>query len=265
MGNKLGVVLPSRGLMFSETFAELLQELEGFDYEIFWSHGNSLPDCFNIPTEKALEDPDIFALLFVEDDMIIPKGILKKMFDLNYPVVALDYPFKNDGDSTMLHDPENNAYWSGTGFLLVATAVLKQMQKPIWRTDTAWDTMIKKDRIIFWPRKLNKVAYGLHDVNFGILLYSAGLPIKSMFKTAGQRKLVKLGKPGSNNGAHEIREITKVGKDLVIKTLDPSSIDKFKEALNRIGSVQILDHIPEYISYVDGQAVVNTGENYDII
>ncbi len=32
--------------------------------------------------------------------MIIPKGILKKMFAVKYPVVALDYPFQQDGDAT---------------------------------------------------------------------------------------------------------------------------------------------------------------------
>jgi hypothetical protein len=30
--------------MFSETFEELLNELEDFDYEIFWAHGLPLPD-----------------------------------------------------------------------------------------------------------------------------------------------------------------------------------------------------------------------------
>jgi hypothetical protein len=80
--------------MFSETFEELLNELEDFDYEIFWAHGRPLPDCFNEPLEKVLADPTVFAVLFCEDDMIIPKGILKQMFGANYPAVALDYPFR---------------------------------------------------------------------------------------------------------------------------------------------------------------------------
>lgn len=43
--DKLAVILPSRGLMFSETLEDLLGELEGFNYEILWSHGKSLPEC----------------------------------------------------------------------------------------------------------------------------------------------------------------------------------------------------------------------------
>ncbi len=129
--DKLAVILPSRGLMFSETLEELLGELEGYNYEIFWAHGKSLPECFNEPTERALADPDVFALLICEDDMIIPKGALKRMFDANYPVVALDYPFQQQGDSTCLHDPQGYAFWTGTGFLLVARGVLEQMERPI--------------------------------------------------------------------------------------------------------------------------------------
>jgi len=257
--DKLAVVLPSRGLMYSETFEELLNELQDFRYEIFWAHERPLPECFNEPTERALADPEVYAVLIVEDDMIIPKGILKKMFAQNYPVVALDYPFKNNGDSTVLNDPNGYAYWSGTGFLLVAKGILESFPKPIWRTDTAYDTMIKGNQLLFCPRKLKKIAYGLHDVHFGMVLYSQGLPVKMMARTAGQRKLVSLGKAGTNNGRHEIRTIDKVGRDMVIKTLDAKSIDIFKRGLNRVKGVQILDAIPPFITYVDGQATYTEG------
>lgn len=260
----LAVILPSRGLMFSETYEELLNELEGLNYIIYWAHERPLPECFNEPTELALANPNVYAVLIVEDDMIIPKGILKKMFKQNYPVVALDYPFKNNGDSTVLNDPNGFAYWSGTGFLLVARQVLEAFPKPIWRTDTAYDTMIKGDALIFWPRKLKKIAYGLHDVHFGMVLYSQGLPVKMMAKTAGQRKLVALGEKNVNNGAHQIKELTKVGRDMVIKSMDERSIDIFKRGLSRVKRVQILDAIPDYIEYVDGQATLK-GEDAEYV
>lgn len=263
--HKLGVVVASRGLMFSETLEELLRELKDFDHKFFWAHERPLPECFNEPVEAALADPDIYAVLICEDDMLLPKGILKRMFDRNYPVVALDYPFKNDGDSTMLHAPDGSAIYSGTGFILIARAILEALPKPIFRTDTAWDTMIKGDTLLFWPRKLTKVAYGLHDVNLGILLFANGIPIKPMFKTAGQRKLVKLGEPNTNNGAHEIKELTQVGRDLVIKTVSPENIYKYREALQRVKSVEIMDHIPEFIGYEDGQAYVMGLPNVTVV
>lgn len=252
--DKLAVILPSRGLMFSETLEDLLNELEGFNYEIFWSHGKSLPDCFNEPTEKILKDDSVFAVLICEDDMIIPKGILRKMFDQNYPVIALDYPFKNDGDSTTLHDPNNYAYWTGTGFILIAKAILEQIPKPIWKTDISWDTMVKGDTLALWPLQLYKTAYGLHDVNFGLLLYSQGIPIYPMKETAGQHKLVNLGTPLSNNGAHEIKDLTQVGRDMVIKTVDEKTAKIFTDALKRVKRVQIYDETPPFIKYKDGKA-----------
>lgn len=264
--DKLAVILPSRGLVFSETFEELLNELEGFNYEIFWSHAKSLPQCFNDPTEKALADPDVFALLICEDDMIIPKGILKQMFSMNYPVVALDYPFQQQGDSTCLHDPNGDAFWTGTGFILISKAVLNQMEKPIWRTDTTFDPFIDKDTIHFWPRKLDKIFYGLHDLRLGLLLYSAGLPIKVMERTAGQRKLVNLGQKGVNNGAHEIMELTDVGRDLVSGMITPENSAMFRGALNRVKKVKIWDKIPPFISYDDKQQpYLNDGRHYEVV
>ena len=263
---KLAVILPSRGLMFSETFEELLAELEGVEYEIFWAHERSLPDCFNEPTERALADPNVFALLFCEDDMIIPKGILHDMFAQNYPVVALDYPFQQNGDSTVLHDPKGYAYWTGTGFLLVAKQVLENMEKPIWRTDTTFDPFVDKDTIHFWPRKLTKVFYGLHDLRFGLLLYSAGLPILPMSKTAGQRKLAKLGDKHTNKGAHEIYLLTEVGRDLVSGMITPENADMFRGALNRIRNVKIWEDTPPFISYdKNDQPYLNDGRKYETV
>lgn len=263
---KLAVILPSRGLIYSETFEELLNELEDFNYEIFFAHSRPLPDCFNEPTERALADPDVFAVLICEDDLIIPKGILKKMFAVQYPVVALDYPFQQDGDSTVLHDPNGKAFWTGTGFILIAKQVLQQMEKPIWRTDRTFDPFIDKDTIHFWPRKLDKIHYGLHDLNFGMVLYSAGIPIHVMEETAGQRKLVSLGEAGTNQGAHTIKEITVVGRDLVSGMIDPANANLFRGALNRVRNVKFWEDIPPFISYnEDNQPYLNDGRKFEVV
>lgn len=250
--------------MFSQTFEELLSELEDFEYEIYWAHEMSLPDCFNIPTEKALADDSVYALLICEDDMIIPKGMLKRMFDVNYPVVAMDYPFKQNGDATTLHDPDGKAYWTGTGFMLIARSVLDKMDRPIWRTDRTFDPFVDSDTIHFWPRKLDKIYYGLHDLNFGLTLYSAGLPIHPMAQTGGQRKLVNLGSKHTNNGVHEIVELTEVGRDVVSGMVDPANVDLFKGALNRIKHVKFWTETPPFISYdEDNQPFLNDGREFN--
>lgn len=262
----LAVIVPSRGLMFSETLEELLRELEEFKYTIYWAHGKSLPTCFNEPTERALANPNIYAVLFAEDDVMLPKGILKRMFKQNYPVVAMDYPFQQNGDSTCLHDPQGMAFWTGTGFMLVARQILDNMEKPIWRTDTTFDPFIDKDTIHFWPRKLDKIYYGLHDLRFGLLLYSAGVPILPMAITGGQRKLVELGDKHTNNGAHKILELTEVGRDLVSGMINPENSALFRGALNRVKKVKIWEHIPPFISYdKDNQPYLNDGRRFDVV
>lgn len=266
--SKLAVIVPSRGLMMSETLDDLLRELNdyGGDYQIFWSHERPLPECFTIPTEQALQDPDVFAVLIAEDDMILPKGILKEMFAQNYPAVALDYPFQQQGDATVLHDPQGMAFWTGTGFLLVARQVLENIPKPIWRTDRTFDPFIDKDTLHFWPRKLDKVHYGLHDLNFGLVCYSAGMPIMVMDKTAGQRKLVKLGEKYTNKGAHQIQELTEVGRDLVSGMINPENASLFRGALNRVKKVKFWEDIPPFISYDENnQPYLNDGRQYEVV
>jgi len=253
---KLAVIVPSRGLSFSRTMEELLNELNGLDYELFFSIGNPLPDCFNLPLDKVLQNDSFTHILIVEDDMIIPKNILKVMINQHYPVVALDYPFKNDGDATTLFDPDGFALYTGTGFILIERWVLENIPKPVFRTDTAWDMMITKDnKLLIWGRDVSKIkTYGLHDVNFGLVLWSNGIPIKVMERTAGQRKLRKKGEGNTNNGADEIYELTHVWRNNTTKSDNPYVIKGYIERVNQITDIQILDKKPKNVYYEDGQA-----------
>lgn len=253
---KLGVIIPSRGLSFSRTMEELLSELEGLDYTLFFSVGRSLPECFNAPMDEALET-DITHVLICEDDMIIPKGILKKMLALEYPIVALDYPFKEEGQSTVLRDPDNWAFYTGTGFMLVDRIVFEKLPKPYFRTGIFWEMIIRRTgELEFWPYEVEeRKRYGLHDMNFGITMYSNKLPIYVMEETAGQRKLGELGMVNSNNGQHHIYTITQVVKNNVITApAGTSEHIRFLDAMNRISSVKISTKKPDDVIYKDGKA-----------
>ncbi len=50
-------------------------------------------------------------------------------------------------------------------------------------------------------------------MNFCMNLYRLEIPIHDVGFTVGQRKLKALGKAGSNDGAHQIEEWTKIKKD----------------------------------------------------
>lgn len=253
---KLAVVVPSRGMMFSQTAEELLRELNGIDYRLFFSIGRKLPDCFNTPIKEALKDPKVTHVLICEDDMVLPQGILNEMLKQNYPVVALDYPFKEDGDATSLRAPDGMAIYTGTGFILINRLVLDKMPYPYFYTDTAWDAMITaEDELIFFPRDVSKIkTYGLHDVHFGLTMYSIDIPILVMPRTAGQRKLKRMGKANSNEGHHDIYIINKVWENNTTKNADPDVVAQYVKRINRIKTVRILDKKPDNIYYEDGQA-----------
>lgn len=253
---KLAVILPSRGMSFSQTCEELLNELRGIKHQIFFSIGNPIPDCFNIPLDDALTDKSFTHVLIVEDDMIIPKGILKQMLRERYPVVALDYPFRKDGDSTVMHDPAGTALYTGTGFMLIERWLLDLMPKPIFKIDTAWDMMMTTDnKLVCWSRDVSDIkTYGLHDVHFGITLWSNDLPIRVMKKTAGQRKLRARGPAFSNNGAHDIYKLTIVRKNNTAKSDDEELVKKYVDRLSKITSIEILEEAPDNIYYEGNQA-----------
>lgn len=215
---KVAVILPSRGLMFSKTAEELLEALRGVPHTIFFSHRLPIPDCFEKPLKQALKG-SYSHIWFVEDDMMLPPFILTDMLKLKQPVVATDYPVSKLGQGALFKDKEGNVIFSGTGCLLVERWVFDRLKAPYFRTDIRWvpTNYGKFMRLTAWPHKLQ--GYGLHDTNFGLKLYKAGIPITEIDTVLGQRKLVKLGEAGTNDGAHQIEEWTKVKPDYLYKKL----------------------------------------------
>lgn len=256
---RIAAILPSRGLLFSQSFEELLRELKPFKHKIYFAHGRPIPECFNEPLEQALADKKNTHVLFVEDDMALPKGILKKMVEGKWLASALDYPFRADGEATILHDPAGYALYTGTGFLLVDRIILDKMPKPIMRTNTAWDLRIEGKVLYMWPRDVSKIkTYGLHDINFGLTLWTNNIPIVPV-APCGQRKLLALGRSGTNNGAHIIKVLSRVGVDNITKTDNPHLLKAWSKRIAEVTSVEILDHIPNDIEYRDGQAHLRQG------
>lgn len=214
---KLAVVLPSRGLVFSKTVEELYRELHdvceflGDHYDVFYSHGRPIPECFNIPTEEALKGKYDY-VLFVEEDMVLPEGILRKMLDKCAPAVACDYPVSGGKGGTVMYDNEGQALFTGCGLLLVSTDLLKSLPKPIWRTDIQWKPHMDDGKINFEISLNNDKHYGQRDVAFGLRLYANGTPIVVMEETIGQRQLVKRGEKGANDGFHEVLDRMEIVK-----------------------------------------------------
>lgn len=216
---KVGIILPSRGLIFSRTADEIVQNHKDIYSKIFFSHKRPIPECFEEPTQKALKDKTITHLWFVEDDMILPPGTLRTMLEADKAVVTLDYPINKQGRGAVFRDKGGKILFTGTGCLLVKREVFDELQAPYFRTDIQWNVKNMGDYIKLSGAKSSNIGgYGLHDVNFCMNLQRLNIPIHCVGET-GQRKLFRLGKAGSNNGAHTIIEWNKVKKDHLLKQI----------------------------------------------
>lgn len=200
----IAVIIPSRGLIFAETFKEILAELDSYTYKIYWSHGNPIPKCFNQPINKALKAKHTH-ILIIEDDMVIKKGVLKELLDLNKPIVACDYPTTETPSGATMYDIDDTVLFAPTGFMLIQADVLRSMPKPIFRSDIQWDFKIIGDTIQYTPQIVDDTTvYGYHDVTFGLYWYLHGLPIVIAKTILSQRKLVSKGVSGTNKGQDTI-------------------------------------------------------------
>lgn len=216
---KIAVILPSRGLMFSQTADEILQNLKGIDHRFFFSHRKPIPECFEKPANSALLDDTVTHLWFVEDDMILPPDTLAKLIAVDKAVVTADYPVNKDGRGSIF-SLDKQVVFCGTGCLLIQREVFDELKSPYFRTDTRWNIKNYGDFLkMTAAEQSNLEGYGLHDVNFCMELYKRNIPIHKIDTVLGQRKLISLGKAGSNDGAHNIETWTKVKKDHLLKTI----------------------------------------------
>jgi hypothetical protein len=209
---RIGVIFPSRGLVMSQTAEELLNNLKGIPHRIFFSHRKPIPQCFEDPTEEALNDPTITHLWFVEEDMILRPDTLMKLLAADANAVTADYPVTKDGKGSVFYDKGKNVVFCGTGCLLVKASVFDNLKKPYFTDKVRWN-LLNYGQSIKMTGVYGDVGYGTHDITFSIKLWNNGVTIKVIKQKLGQRKLIALGKAGSNNGAHNIETWRKIVKD----------------------------------------------------
>lgn len=215
---KVGVIFPSRGLSFSQTAEELLNNLQGVNHRIFFSHRKPIPECFESPTLEALEDKTLTHLWFVEDDMILRPDTLSKLLEADANAVTADYPVTKDGKGSVFYDKGGNVVFCGTGCLLVKTSVFENLKAPYFTDKVRW-TMLNYGEQIKLTGIYGETGYGTQDITFCIKLWNNGVTVKVIKQKLGQRKLVALGKAGTNDGAHNIETWRKIVKDARLDAL----------------------------------------------
>lgn len=220
---KVAVILPSRGLIFSQTADEILQNLDGVSHKIFFSHRKPIPECFESPTNRALLDDTITHLWFVEDDMVLPPYTLKRMIDQMANVVTCDYPVTKDGKGSVFYDNGGNVVFCGTGCMLVKREVFDSLKAPYFTDKIRW-TMLNYGEALKLTGVYASTGYGTHDITFCIKLWKTGVLVKVLDIKLAQRKLISLGKAGSNDGAHNIEIWKKIVKNKRLKDLQAQPV-----------------------------------------
>lgn len=216
---KIAVILPSRGLIFSKTAEEVLNNLKGIPHKIYFSHKRPIPDCFEEPTQKALQDPDVTHLWFVEDDMVLPPDTLKKLLQADANAVTFDYPVTKDGNGAVFYDNGGTVVFCGTGCLLVKRRVFNSIKAPYFTDTIRWTLLNYGEAVKLTGSYSSEPGYGTHDITFSLKLWNTGVMIKVIKGKLAQRKLVNLGQPGSNNGQHNIETWKKVVNNKRLKAL----------------------------------------------
>lgn len=219
----VAVILPSRGLIFSKTAEEVLNNLKDIPHKIFFSHKKPIPDCFEDPTKEALQTPGITHLWFVEDDMVLPPDTLKKLLNTNANAVTMDYPVTKDGNGSVFYDQGGTVVFCGTGCLLVKRRVFDSIKQPFFTDKIRW-TMLNYGEQVKLVGSYGEAGYGTHDITFSLKLWNTGVMIKVVRGKLAQRKLVALGKAGSNNGQHNIETWRKVVNNKRLKHLQQQPI-----------------------------------------
>jgi len=205
---KLIVCIASRGLVHSRTIESVLRNVrslempELFEWEIVFTNDLPIPDAQNDLVRQALRKK-ADALWFVEEDMLIPDGTLKKMFKSNAPVVAVDYPVGPKNYSTICKI-DGKIEWCALGCTLLDKKVFRMIEDPWFETN--------KTIKIIDPLKMKYIIdhdtpskYGGQDVMFGIKLKARGIEIQEVEGVvAGHIKMIKKGARESNNGVHEV-------------------------------------------------------------
>lgn len=218
--NKIGVILPSRGLIFSQTADEILQNLKGIPHRFFFSHRKPIPQCFESPVNRALLDESVTHLWLIEDDMVLRPDTLKKLIKADVNAVAYDYPINTKGRGSVFYDQGGSVVFCGTGCLLVKREVFDHIKAPYFTDKVKW-TMYNMGESVKLVASKNPSGegYGLHDITFCIKLWKTGVKINVLPGKLGQRKLIALGEAGTNEGAHNIEVWKKIMKNARLKDI----------------------------------------------
>ncbi len=199
----IGVCIPSRGTGHMPLVAGVQREIEVYDHvrPYFWSFYKTLPDAHNDVTAQALANERVTHLWFLEDDHLLPVGILRwlvKKLD-EAPVVTGQYLLRNAGIVQAYHPRTGEVVMVPTGCLLVERSVFQHIPHPPFQRGTQY--ILDGGEWVDTGKK----SWSAGDVFFSAMLRKAGVKMAAVEEPeVGHLDLVT---PGgrSLSGVDEVR------------------------------------------------------------
>lgn len=209
---RISLCIPTRGVIFARTIKCTLlnPELPKDTYSTI-VEGLPIPDAHNECIRRSLAT-DCTHILFVEEDMEIPKGGITEMIRLaneGKQYVCIDYPLLPTLRSCIMRDENGKPIFSGFGCTMFDRKLFDDMKDP-WLTQD-YDVMIDSMKPFKYhiQERTNKdyKVYGKYDVYFGALMREKGVPITEVPMLCNHLRMRSWERKETNNGAHEIYEI----------------------------------------------------------
>lgn len=197
-------VIPTRGLVHAKTL-QGLKDNGITDIEII--SGLPIPQSHNEAVRRTLKDY-VEHVLFIEDDVVMPKGTIERMIKLNQSIVVLDYPMPNGYGCVCKAGDE--ILWAGLGCTLFKQAVFRQMSDPWFETNYSYkmdtENGLKLERIE------NPNKYGGQDINFFLKARKWGFVASQLEGEAKHLRVKTLERNENNSGGYEIYELPAISK-----------------------------------------------------
>lgn len=199
--NMIAILIPTRGMVFSEVLDAVERERQGKDVRVYTSHDLPIPDGHNELVKQALLD-GADKICFIEEDTVPPPGSLEVLLEQSSDISCIDYGVSGWGCVTKNESGE--ILWCGLGCTMIDIKVFKAMEYPYFRADK---TLRLNDwKWIDLPQEyIQKKNYGSLDIWFFTKARQLGFKIGQVQGECDHLELEFLGKKEINNGLHKIR------------------------------------------------------------
>jgi hypothetical protein len=207
----IGVVLPTRGFVFTEVEDSISRNMRKYDHKVYRSFNLKIPDCQNTLVAEALSD-GCKQILFIEEDTVMPDKGIDRLLMIDSDIACIDYAV-NEYSCITRNKNTNEILWCGLGCTLVKREVFDKLEEPYFRSD-------KLLRLNDWPNVVwidaGEQGYGGQDIYFCMKAREAGFRIKQADGECRHLRLQELGRTEINNGLHQISRKPIISKRQVL-------------------------------------------------